>query len=659
VLLIYMRGDSLQNEEAEMKRKLSVYFTLLALSTLVLMACGGGLGETPEQTLWVGPYTVDCEGVAPQKCLVVKEKPEDDWSLFYDRIEGFEYEEGFLYQLLVSAEEVENPPADASSLRYSLLEIVSQDRSLEGTNWVLDSRLNSKGVLVDVLPGSQISARFQAGELGGSAGCNSYFASYRTRGDGLSITMGGMTEMYCAPEPIMVQEQEYLTTLDKAGTFLITSNKLQIMDLDGNVLLIYSVLENTSLVGTDWQLGGYNNGKGGFTSVLNGTEITAKFGEDGQLGGSSGCNNYSAPYEAEGGAAGGSISVGLVASTMKMCPDPVMEQERAYLGALESAVAWRIEGDTLTMTDAGGTRLLTYIVRRPASLVGTPWQVLRYNNGKGGITSVLLGTEITAAFSPDGSLVGSAGCNNYNASYELEGEAGEANGGIAVGPVATTRKMCPEPEGIMEQEAAYLAALGAAASFQIEGEQLELRDSEGTRMVTYVKLAEPTAPVESPSQSGSTALSDEALRNMEYASEWTKSGVAPLTDGEYREQAAPGSATETVVRLTDHVARGQLNGQDAAAAVLVTDPGGSGTFYDLAVVVERDGKPVNVATASLGDRAQINSLSIVGDEIVVDMVTHGPEDPMCCSTQQVIQTYAMQGDQLVKTSEQVVGSEPE
>ena len=208
-----------------MKRKLSLYLTFLALSSLVLAACGGA-GEAPDKTLWVGPYMVDCVGVAPQKCLQVKEKPEDDWTLFYDQIEGFDYEEGFLYQLLVSVEEIENPPADASSLRYTLVKIVSQDRSLEGTNWVLDSRLNSDDVLVDVLPGSQISARFQGGELGGSAGCNTYFASYRIRGDGLSITMGGMTEMYCAPEPIMVQEQEYLAALDKAGTSLITSSKL-------------------------------------------------------------------------------------------------------------------------------------------------------------------------------------------------------------------------------------------------------------------------------------------------------------------------------------------------------------------------------------------------------------------------------------------------
>ena len=151
-------------------------------------------------------------------------------------------------------------------------------------------------------------------------------------------------------------------------------------------------------------------------------------------------------------------------------------------------------------------------------------------------------------------------------------------------------------------------------------------------------------------------LDEESLKNMEYESGWTQSGTAPLIDGEYREQAAPGSATETVVQITPHVAHGQLNGQQAAAVILVTDPGGSGTFYDLAVVVEQDGQPVNIATTSLGDRVQINSLTIAGNEIDVDMISQGPDDPMCCPTQNVVKTYALQGDQLVETSSQVMGS---
>jgi hypothetical protein len=153
-----------------------------------------------------------------------------------------------------------------------------------------------------------------------------------------------------------------------------------------------------------------------------------------------------------------------------------------------------------------------------------------------------------------------------------------------------------------------------------------------------------------PSKEDATALTITGLKNAEYQSGATKSGTAPLVDGEYSETPVPGSASKTVVQLTQQVAFGYLDGQAAAAVVLVTTTGGSGTFYDLAVVVERDGQLVNVASTMLGDRVQIQSFGIEGDEIVVEMITQGPDDPMCCPTQQVRQAYQLQGDQLVQTS---------
>jgi heat shock protein HslJ len=46
---------------------------------------------------------------------------------------------------------------------------------------------------------------------------------------------------------------------------------------------------------------------------------------------------------------------------------------------------------------------------------------------------------------------------------------------------------CPEPEGVMDQEAAYLAALPPAVSFRVEGGRLELLSAEGTAVVTYAR----------------------------------------------------------------------------------------------------------------------------------------------------------------------------
>ena len=72
----------------------------------------------------VGPERVECVGVAPMQCLVV------DGEFFYDPIEGFEYEEGFVYRIRMERydawPDLEEPPQDASAYGYRLIEVVSQ-----------------------------------------------------------------------------------------------------------------------------------------------------------------------------------------------------------------------------------------------------------------------------------------------------------------------------------------------------------------------------------------------------------------------------------------------------------------------------------------------------------------------------------------------------
>ena len=74
--------------------------------------------------LYVDSKLVDCVGVGPQQCMLVKENLDDEWGFFYQSIVGFEYEEGISYKIHVSITQVENPPADGSSLKYTLLEIL-------------------------------------------------------------------------------------------------------------------------------------------------------------------------------------------------------------------------------------------------------------------------------------------------------------------------------------------------------------------------------------------------------------------------------------------------------------------------------------------------------------------------------------------------------
>lgn len=92
----------------------------------VLSGCGKQGPEPDIIAMRVAAYRQDCVGVSPQKCLLVKTGNETNWTFFYDGIQNFTYEEGFEYQLLVRREPIANPPADGSSSRYTLAEIVEK-----------------------------------------------------------------------------------------------------------------------------------------------------------------------------------------------------------------------------------------------------------------------------------------------------------------------------------------------------------------------------------------------------------------------------------------------------------------------------------------------------------------------------------------------------
>jgi len=77
-----------------------------------------------EKILYVNAKLVPCSGVAPMQCLQVRENPQDNWRLHYGAIEGFTFEPGYLYELKIREETIANPPADGSSKKWTLVEIL-------------------------------------------------------------------------------------------------------------------------------------------------------------------------------------------------------------------------------------------------------------------------------------------------------------------------------------------------------------------------------------------------------------------------------------------------------------------------------------------------------------------------------------------------------
>ncbi len=114
-------------------------------------------------------------------------------------------------------------------------------------------------------------------------------------------------------------------------------------------------------------------------------------------------------------------------------------------------------------------------------LAGTRWQAQDYYDPNNALdmSTVLMDTSLTAEFGDDGQLGGSAGCNSYQGSYEADGDS------LSIGPLAATEMMCDQPEGIMDQEMAFLSALQSADSHTRQGEQLHILNDKGQVVVVF------------------------------------------------------------------------------------------------------------------------------------------------------------------------------
>ena len=105
---------------------------------------------------------------------------------------------------------------------------------------------------------------------------------------------------------------------------------------------------------------------------------------------------------------------------------------------------------------------------------------------------------------------------------------------------------------------------------------------------------------------------------------------------------------QLTVRLT-HPCADDLNGDGKldCAAVLVTDPGGSGTFYDLVAVVQTEDGPRHVATTALGDRVQVEALRVSNGWVSVDLLEPAADGPLAGTSTPVKRVYRLVDDEFV------------
>ena len=220
---------------------------------------------------------------------------------------------------------------------------------LVDTTWTL-IKIYGEAVSAD----AEATLDFATEQISGIAFCNRFFGPYEQDNDALSFGMLGSTMMAC---PDMEHEGEYLAALGTVAGYRMDADNLVLTDADGNAVLVFSPAEQAALEGTVWHLTGYNTGSA-ISSLILDTEITATL-TGGQIEGSAGCNGYFASYTLDGS----HIEMGPVANTEMYCMEPegVMDQEMDYLVTLAAADTYEIDRDTLTVLNAEGMRLLTYV----------------------------------------------------------------------------------------------------------------------------------------------------------------------------------------------------------------------------------------------------------------------------------------------------------
>jgi heat shock protein HslJ len=217
----------------------------------------------------------------------------------------------------------------------------------EGVPWIVTSGLSAPS-WEQFAP----SATFAGGKVSGSAGCNQFKASYEVDGENLELGDIAASLMACPPlaDPV---EREYLETLRAVDGWRMENGELVLVDEDGEDLLRFG---EPSLAGS-WAVTSFRR-KDAVESPIENTYLTAVFGDDGIVAGSTGCNDYEATYTVERNHM--RIRKPTVDSNRCDTPEGIMRQQREYLAALPLTRSYEIGGSKLTLLTAEGTIVATY-----------------------------------------------------------------------------------------------------------------------------------------------------------------------------------------------------------------------------------------------------------------------------------------------------------
>lgn len=181
---------------------------------------------------------------------------------------------------------------------------------------------------------------------------------------------------------------------------------------------------------------------------------TLAFSADGKVTGFGGCNRFSGGYAKSGV----SLDFTGVVSTMMACVnDEANAMESAIGGVLRGAATFVIDGDgKLTLTGDDGTEIVAAPAAKTMDLAGTDWSVFKM-----GSAGLFAGREPQIAFSTDGKVSGTTGCNRIFGTYTQTGAK------LVIDGLGMTKMACMEG-GLMQQEMVFTSILSGESTVGVE-----------------------------------------------------------------------------------------------------------------------------------------------------------------------------------------------
>lgn len=227
-----------------------------------------------------------------------------------------------------------------------------------------------------------------------------------------------------------------------------------------------------ALVGTAWEVESIGE-PGNEVGVLPGTQLTVGYLVD-RYAGSGGCNWFVGVYSVNES----DLTMYAPATSALQCePVEVMNQESMYMSALINVTNYEIVDGKLLGYTVENQQLLTMKPAQETPLEETVWD-LKFVVQDTIWQPLLQGTKITLRVEGE-RLSGSAGCNEYSATLQSS-----AVGDFSLADLTVGNNVCTEPEGVMDQESAYLAMLPDVRGYTKLGGALSLADvADGAQLL--------------------------------------------------------------------------------------------------------------------------------------------------------------------------------